>query len=84
MVTTQYDVLIALTVIRLSVPFSSGQWLLQSGMSCVVYLLLTFSPLFIGAMVATRLVTSLPMDSLAFSPLFVGAMVATQHYREIK
>ena len=37
-----------------------------------------FSPLFVGAMVATRKVEArIEADWKAFSPLFVGAMVAT-------
>ena len=38
---------------KLSVPFSSGQWLLQGVKQWVVLSDATFSPLFIGAMVAT-------------------------------
>ena len=44
------------TGIILSVPFSSGQWLLQENVGAHAVLNdLTFSPLFIGAMVATLL-----------------------------
>ena len=39
--------------LHLSVPFSSGQWLLQTDERCATRWLFTFSPLFIGAMVAT-------------------------------
>ena len=38
----------------LSVPFSSGQWLLQDYSGYIEAPLKTFSPLFVGAMVATK------------------------------
>ena len=37
----------------LSVPFSSGQWLLQVQAALMFEIDITFSPLFVGAMVAT-------------------------------
>ena len=43
----------SLLLIRLSVPFSSGQWLLHSRVSTETSRSVPFSPLFIGAMVAT-------------------------------
>ena len=39
---------------NLSVPFSSGQWLLLHARNDYLADMYTFSPLFIGAMVATR------------------------------
>ena len=86
----------------LSVPFSSGQWLLQTiyggdtavdahfqspfhrGNGCYVELQTyvytqraSFSPLFIGAMVATVTLCLILSGCESFSPLFIGAMVAT-------
>ena len=62
----------------LSVPFSSGQWLLlKFGLSDSTASI-AFSPLFVGAMVATvQTYFSGTPDGDTFSPLFVGAMVAT-------
>ena len=44
-------------------------------------ILASFSPLFIGAMVATILMMDLTNGVVAFSPLFIGAMVATADER---
>ena len=44
----------AFTFVRLSVPFSSGQWLLLDPVNSLRKTRTAFSPLFIGAMVATK------------------------------
>ena len=62
----------------LSVPFSSGQWLLLIKAVYSASNWNPFSPLFVGAMVANignR--TDCGNLDAPFSPLFVGAMVAT-------
>ena len=61
----------------LSVPFSSGQWLLPEKPPRRHYRVEAFSPLFVGAMVATVGAFLLGKVVGSFSPLFVGAMVAT-------
>ena len=64
---------------RLSVPFSSGQWLLPWLLTFMLLVEDTFSPLFVGAMVATY---NRRMYQRSFSPLFIGAMVATKFIHE--
>ena len=63
---------------QLSVPFSSGQWLLLKFLHHNRNFGETFSPLFIGAMVATLDGSILELPNRPFSPLFIGAMVATR------
>ena len=65
------------TSFRLSVPFSSGQWLLPVLQKLGRVPEQTFSPLFIGAMVATGIGPGSRPTTQSFSPLFIGAMVAT-------
>ena len=62
---------------NLSVPFSSGQWLLLNKLHSQFLNAITFSPLFVGAMVATPTPAPIAAPFGPFSPLFVGAMVAT-------
>ena len=63
-----------LPVAMLSVPFSSGQWLLLNTVLDSVTMLSTFSPLFIGAMVATIYVraTAYQPDNVFQSPFHRG------------
>ena len=61
----------------LSVRFSSRHRLLLPHPTGIAIMGYTFSPLFIGAMVATLEYGDDWQDYWTFSPLFIGAMVAT-------
>ena len=60
-------------------PFHRGNGCYEPSNEFITILVFSFSPLFIGAMVATddEGDAFILLDS-AFSPLFIGAMVATQ------
>ena len=80
MVATQRNCRLSCRQTKLSVRFSSRQWLLLLRERFRILKCYPFSPLFIAAMVATSFaLLKSALVPITFSPLFIAAMVATTH-----